>query len=78
MSRKRILDPTVQKNIQLSKSLVARVEAQPAMRDPLTGKVRYGAWRHLLETHLRRWLAAVEHRPEAASIETPALFPEED
>lgn len=53
--RKELLDPPVEKSINLPSSLVAEVELR--MFDPSTNKVVYGGWSKLTERLFREWLA---------------------
>ena len=52
--RKELLDPPVEKSINLPASLVAEVELR--LFDPSTNKVAYGAWSKLTEKLVREWL----------------------
>lgn len=53
--RKELIDPPIEKSVNLPSSLVAEVELR--LFDPNTNKVAYGAFSKLTERLLRRWLA---------------------
>ena len=48
-------DPPIEKSLNLPASLVAEVELR--LVDPLSSKVRYGAFGQLVERLLREWLS---------------------
>ena len=67
MPRRKYLNPTSDKHIQLPIELQERVDEQ--LQDPLSGKVRYGGWRKLVESLLREWVENKEAQSHADNDE---------
>ena len=62
--RKAYVDQSVRKHVYIPQSLVDRIE--PQLIDPLTDRLRHGAWSDLITKLLRGYVADEEAKMEEA------------
>lgn len=78
--RRRKVDRPAERTVSIPSSVIHAVEDR-LPRNPLTGRLRYGALSGLVETLLRDWLAKQRDGftlpPEEKTIDIDSLFPKE-